>query len=165
MAGLRALLPGLRLLASSPHMTSAREEIMYGAYLAAVAFASAGSGLHHKICHVLGGAFNLPHAPMHSIVLPYVTAFNLSSSPAAEAALTELFPMESPAVALDALRRELGSPKSLAEIGLKEQEISRAAALVFPDVPPSNPRPVSIDALTSIISDAWIGAPITKEPL
>jgi maleylacetate reductase len=165
MAGLRALLPGLRLLPSSPDMLSAREGIMYGAYLAAVAFASAGSGLHHKICHVLGGAFNLPHAAMHSIVLPYVTAFNLSSSPAAEAALTELFPTDSPAIALNVLRGEVGSAKSLAEIGLKEQDISRAAALIFPNVPPSNPRPVSIDALTLIIRDAWIGAPITEEPL
>ncbi len=58
-----------------------REQTLYGAYLSAVAFASAGSGLHHKICHVLGGMFDLPHAETHAIVLPYVLALNAPAVP------------------------------------------------------------------------------------
>ena len=58
-----------------------REQTLYGAYLAAVAFASAGSGLHHKICHVLGGMFDLPHAETHAVVLPHVLALNAPAVP------------------------------------------------------------------------------------
>jgi hypothetical protein len=71
--GLRALNDGLR--AGIP------ARIQYGCYLAAVAFASAGSGLHHRICHVLGGRFGLPHAATHAIVLPYVVAYNAVAAP------------------------------------------------------------------------------------
>ena len=51
-------------------------ELLCGAWLAASAFAAAGSGLHHKLCHVLGGTFDLPHARTHAVVLPHVLAFN-----------------------------------------------------------------------------------------
>ncbi|NKX52432.1 maleylacetate reductase, partial [Arthrobacter deserti] len=46
---------------------------------------SAGPGIHHKLCHVLGGTFNLPHAQAHAAVLPYVLAFNTPAAPAAAA--------------------------------------------------------------------------------
>ena len=62
LEGARALADGLPVVVGHPRDTAGRDQALYGAYLAAVAFASAGSGLHHKICHVLGGAFNLPHA-------------------------------------------------------------------------------------------------------
>jgi maleylacetate reductase len=163
MAGLRVLLPGLRELSTSPDLLAPREQVMYGAYLAAVAFASAGSGLHHKICHVLGGAFNLPHAAMHSIVLPYVTAFNLPAAPDARRSLEELFPRESPASGLNRLRHELGSPSCLADIGLQGNDIDKPVELILPNVPPSNPRRVDAFALTSIIRNAWAGSPIAEE--
>lgn len=78
LEGIRALRDGLR----RPDLDG-REQTVYGAHLAAVAFASAGSGLHHKICHVLGGMFNLPHAQTHATVLPYVMALNAPGSPPA----------------------------------------------------------------------------------
>lgn len=164
LAGLRALLPGLRAMVGSPDDLAAREQIMYGAYLTAVAFASAGSGLHHKICHVLGGAYDLPHAAMHSIVLPYVTAFNAPAAREVVADLAELFPGRSAAAGLNSLRAELGGPTSLGEIGLREEDIPRAVALILPSVPPSNPRVVDPSSLTAIIRDAWAGAPIPEEP-
>ena len=68
-------------MADDPTGVEGREQTLYGAYLAAVAFASAGSGMHHKICHVLGGMFNLPHAQTHAVVLPYVLAFNAPTRP------------------------------------------------------------------------------------
>ena len=82
MEGLRALRAGLPR--GDSRRPTARADL-YGSYLAAVAFASAGSGLHHKICHVLGGAFGLPHAATHAIVLPYVLAFNAPAAPDAAA--------------------------------------------------------------------------------
>ena len=61
--------------------TGARGDLLYGAYLAGTAFAVTGSGLHHKICHVLGGRYDLPHAQTHAIMLPYVLAFNAPGAP------------------------------------------------------------------------------------
>ena len=81
--GIRALSQGLPLIKSDPTGLGGRELAQYGAYLSAVAFASAGSGIHHKICHVLGGTWNLPHAQTHATILPYVLAFNASAAPQA----------------------------------------------------------------------------------
>ncbi|GAA1288278.1 maleylacetate reductase [Planotetraspora silvatica] len=158
--GLRALFPGLRGLIADPGDLDAREQTLYGAYLAAVAFASAGSGLHHKICHTLGGAYNLPHAETHAIVLPYVTAFNAPFAPDAAERIQELLGVPNAAAGLDALRAELGAPASLAAIGLKESDIRRAAELALPAVPPSNPRPVTVSDLEGIMRAAWVGEQI-----
>src|SRR5699024_1106879 len=70
--GIRALHRGLPQLVADPQHLAGREHALYGAYLSAVAFASAGSGLHHKLCHVLGRTANLPHAQTHPTVLPSV---------------------------------------------------------------------------------------------
>jgi alcohol dehydrogenase class IV len=158
--GLRALFPGLRGLIADPGDLDAREQALYGAYLAAVAFASAGSGLHHKICHTLGGAYNLPHAETHAIVLPYVTAFNAPFAPDAAERVQELLGVRNAAAGLNALRAELGAPASLAAIGLKESDIRRAAELALPAVPPSNPRPVTVSDLEGIMRAAWVGEQI-----
>jgi maleylacetate reductase len=159
--GIRALVPGLRGLVADADDLDARERTLYGAYLAAVAFASAGSGLHHKICHTLGGAFGLPHAEMHSVVLPYVSAFNAPAAPDADARLRSLLDVDDAAAGLNALRLELGAPASLAAIGLQESDVAEAAALTLPSVPPSNPRPVTAADLEAIIHAAWAGDPIS----
>ena len=91
---------GLSAVVDEPTGLDGREQTLYGAYLSAVAFASAGSGLHHKICHVLGGMFDLPHAPTHAVVLPHVLAFNAPNAPAAERRIAAAFDAPS---ALDGL--------------------------------------------------------------
>ena len=84
--GIRALGAGPARGGRRPAGLDGREQTLYGAYLSAVAFASAGSGLHHKICHVLGGRYDLPHAQTHAVVLPYVLAFNAPAAPGRGAA-------------------------------------------------------------------------------
>jgi maleylacetate reductase len=79
---------GLPAISSNPNDLTGREQALYGAYLAAVAFASAGSGMHHKICHVLGGRWNLSHAQTHAVVLPHVVAFNAPAAKSAAARIT-----------------------------------------------------------------------------
>jgi alcohol dehydrogenase class IV len=160
---LRALLPGLEALVRDPDDLEARERMLYGAYLAAVAFASAGSGLHHKICHVLGGAFDLPHAPMHAVVLPYVTAFNAPAAPDAAERVSAVLAGRPAGPGLRALDVALGAPPSLDAIGLREQDLPRAVELILPAVPPSNPRAVDAAALSGILRAAWAGDPITEE--
>jgi maleylacetate reductase len=158
--GLRALAAGLRGVRAQADDLRAREETLYGAYLAAVAFASSGSGLHHKICHTLGGAYGLPHAQMHAVVLPYVVAFNEGAAPAAAGRVTAVLGGDNAAVALARFAATLGAPKSLREIGFGEKDISEAASLILPAAPPTNPRPVSKAGLETILRAAWAGASV-----
>ena len=154
---IRALADALPEVADRPESLAGREHALYGAYLAAVAFASAGSGLHHKICHVLGGRFDLPHAQTHTIVLPHVLAFN---APYAQAAATRTAAALGAADAVDGLRTLLKSveaPTALRDVGLSEGVLDEAVDLVLPVVPASNPHPVSRAELGQLLRNAWSG--------
>ncbi|MBL5974365.1 MAG: maleylacetate reductase [Candidatus Leucobacter sulfamidivorax] len=158
--GMNALIPGLRGLAADPADLEARERVLFGAYLAAVAFGSAGSAMHHKICHALGGAFDLPHAELHSIVLPYVAAFNMPAAPEAAARVSAALGGGDAASGLWRLREDLGAPRSLAEIGMREGDIALGAELAFDAIPLSNPRRVQPEELEALIRAAWAGEPV-----
>lgn len=160
--GVRALVPGLRALHAEPDDLEGRETALYGAYLAAVAFASAGSGMHHKICHVLGGAYNLSHAEMHATVLPYVAAYNAPEAPEAMERIARIFDVETTRAphALADFRDELGITGGLAALGLHEPDIPEAARLATESIPPSNPRHASVEDIENIIRAAWAGGPI-----
>jgi maleylacetate reductase len=156
MEGLRALRSGLPGVVSGE--SDATEQALYGCYLAAVAFASAGSGLHHKICHVLGGAFDLPHAATHAIVLPHVLAFNAPYAAAAvERIATALGDIDA-SDGLERLRANLHAPAALREVGLREDDLPAAAKLILPEVPPTNPRPVDGASLTALLHATWSGS-------
>jgi alcohol dehydrogenase class IV len=166
--GIRSLRAGLPLIMADPMDLEGREHALYAAYLSAAAFASAGSGLHHKICHVLGGRYNLPHAQTHATVLPYVLAFNGPAAPEASrriaAALNSTAPHSTTTDAasaldgLDALRQELDAPRALADYGFTADQVDDAAEAILPAVPPSNPRPVSAADLRALLRAACSGA-------
>src|SRR3546814_12130033 len=63
----------------------ARGDALYGAWLCGSVLGNVGMALHHKLCHTLGGSFNLPHAEVHTVVLPQAIAFNASAAPEAMA--------------------------------------------------------------------------------
>lgn len=158
LEGIRALAAGLPAVAADPGGVPGREEALYAAYMSAVAFASAGSGLHHKICHVLGGKYNLPHAQTHATVLPYVLAYNGPEAGEAEARMAGAFGTKNALAGLQALRAKLNAPRALRDYGLAESDIPAAAAAILPSVPPSNPRPVSATDLERLLRAAWAGA-------
>lgn len=155
--GARALHEGLPLVAQDPSAVPGIELALYGAYLAAAAFASAGSGLHHKICHVLGGKYDLPHAQTHATVLPYVLAFNAPNARRAEARLASAFGAPTALQGLQELRRALNAPRALRDHGLEEGDISGAVEDVLAVVPASNPTPVNTENLTALLRAAWAG--------
>ncbi len=155
--GIRALRAGLPAVAADPAGLDGREQALYAAYLSAVAFASAGSGLHHKICHVLGGAYNLPHAQTHAVVLPYVLAFNGAAMPEAERRIADALGAGRANDGLEELRRELSAPRALRDYGFTESDIPAAADATLPAVPP-NPRPVTAGDLRRLLRAAWAGA-------
>ncbi|MEV7981281.1 maleylacetate reductase [Streptomyces sp. NPDC086519] len=156
--GARALRTGLPLVAAEPDALEGREKALYGAYLSAAAFASAGSGLHHKICHVLGGMFNLPHAQTHAVVLPHVLAFNAPGVPDAERRLAASLDAPTATEGLARLYDELKAPRSLRELGMPADGIIEAAQAVLAAAPAGNPRPVTLDAITGLVRLAWEGA-------
>lgn len=155
--GIRALASGLARLAGSPSDLPGREETLYASYLSAVAFASAGSALHHKICHVLGGKYNLPHAQTHATVLPYVLAFNSPAAPAAAERIAAAFGTADPLSGLQALRASVGAPRALADYGFSLDDVPAAAAAILPAVPESNPRQVSVSDLETLLRAACSG--------
>lgn len=155
--GIRALSEGLPRVANSPRGLAGRELVLYAAYVSAVAFASAGSGLHHKICHYLGGAFNLPHAQTHSVVLPYVLAINAPVAPEAERRIATAFGAGDALSGLAALREELDAPRALRDYGLKRDQLHDAAIALVEVVPDSNPRPLSAADLEALLEAAWAG--------
>ena len=156
--GIRSLAAGLPQIVDDPEGLPGREETLYGAYLSAVAFASAGSGLHHKICHVLGGRYDLPHAPTHAVVLPYVLALNGPAAPGAASRIARAFGSGTALDGLQALRRCLDAPRALRDYGFDEAEIPAAVEAILPVVPDTNPAAVTADVLRRLLHDAWEGA-------
>jgi maleylacetate reductase len=156
--GIRALDAGLPLVVADPEGLPGREQSLYGAYLSAVAFASAGSGLHHKICHVLGGRYDLPHAPVHAVVLPYVLALNAPAAPAAERRIAAAFGSATALGGMQALRQRINAPMALRDYGFEESQIPDAVEAILLVMPESNPANVTPDELTRLLRSAWEGA-------
>jgi maleylacetate reductase len=156
--GVRAIVAALPLLAERPGDLPARTEALYGAWLCGMCLGSTTMSLHHKVCHVLGGTYELPHAETHTVVLPYVLAFNAGAAPQAVGALRAVLDGADPAPALQSLAGRLGAPRSLAELGLRQEDIEPAADLVAAG-PYANPRPASFDDVRSLLQAAYRGAP------
>ena len=156
--GIRSLAASLPRVVTDPFDLNGREQALYASYLSAVAFASAGSALHHKICHVRGGAYNLLHAQTHATVLPYVLAFNGPAAPEAEQRIAAAFGANRAIDGLQDLRRELAAPHALRDYGFTEDAIPAAAEAILPAVPPSNPRPVTAADLRRLLRAAWSGS-------
>lgn len=156
--GTRALAAGMPRVVDYPLELSGIEQTLYGAYLAAVAFASAGSGLHHKICHVLGGRYGLPHAPTHAIVLPHVLALNAPAAPNAERRIARALNSASALGGLQALRERLDAPCALRDYGFTKDQIGDAVTAILPSVPESNPLPVTPENLYALLTSAYEGS-------
>ncbi|MBK7584525.1 MAG: homogentisate 1,2-dioxygenase [Myxococcales bacterium] len=150
----RLLASSLSRLTARPDDAEAREAALEGAYLAGLSLADAGAGLHHKLCHVLGGMFALPHAATHAVLLPHVVGFQRATEPQAMAALGRALLVVDPVEALARLARVTGVPRSLRELGMPEEGIARAVDAVV-----TAPSTGSLEraALTQMLTEAWSG--------
>ena len=159
LEGVRALNVALRGISADPDDLHAREQALYGCYLAALSFASAGSGMHHKIAHVLGGTFDLPHAQVHATLLPYVLAFNAPAVPGVGGRLARALGGDSadPVEALRALYGDIDAPKALADIGFSEDDIPEAVERSLAAIPASNPTAPTEDNLSALLRAALKG--------
>ncbi|OXI90156.1 maleylacetate reductase [Burkholderia sp. AU31652] len=154
--GIRALARGLPGVRRDPADLDARSDALYGAWLCGMVLGNVGMALHHKLCHTLGGSFNLPHAPTHTVVLPHALAYNAAHAPEAMQRIARAIGTNDAARGLYALALDNGAPVSLKAIGMQEADLDRAADLAAAN-PYWNPRPIERDGLRALLQDAFDG--------
>lgn len=137
---------------------AARTQAQYGAWLCAICLGSTKMALHHKICHVLGGTFNLPHADTHTAVLPHVLAYNAPVTPRATELLARAFPdSNGDAVqGLNTLLSKLDLTLDLARFGMQETDIDIGVQQTLSNAY-SNPRKIEEKALRELVRRCWAG--------
>lgn len=154
----RTFASALPRLVDTPRDPDARADALRAAWLCGMVLATTSMSLHHKLCHTLGGAFNLPHAETHSVVLPHALAYNAPAAHEAMVALRRAFGGEDPVMALVALARRIGAPTALRDIGMPADGIDLAADEALRN-PYWNPRAVERDGLRALIARAYAGDP------
>lgn len=155
---IRALARALPVIAADPLDRAARSDALYGAWLCGMCLGSVGMALHHKLCHVLGGSFDLPHAETHTVVLPHAFAYNAAAAPDAADRIARALGGKDAPLALFDLSRALGAPRSLKSLGMPEDGIEKAADIAVRN-PYWNPRPIERNAIRDLIARAWAGEP------
>lgn len=154
--GIRAIVAALPRIMNEPDNPTARADVLYGGWLCACCLGAVTMGLHHKLCHTLGGLFDLPHAQTHAVVLPYALAYNAPEIPQAMIHLRRAMKAEDPVLALLQLERECGIPLALRDIGMPHEGIPRAIEQAIAN-PYRNPRPIEAGALGELLQRAWAG--------
>jgi maleylacetate reductase len=154
--GARALHRGLPGAVADPGDLAARSDALLGAWLAGTALAAAGIGIHHQLCHLLGGAYRLPHAELHAVVLPHAVHFVAPAARPQLARLAGSLGVDDVAGGIWDLGRRLGTPASLAELGLAEAELDRAAEQAVARVV-QTPRRAGVSELRALLEAAWQG--------
>jgi maleylacetate reductase len=156
--GIRASAASLPPLQTDPRDLGARSDALYGAWLCGTVLGAITMGLHHKLCHTLGGSFNLPHAEVHTVVLPHALAYNASAVPEALARVARALGVGDAPRGLHELARRLDAPTSLAALGMPADGLDRAAELAVQNQY-ANPRPLERVALRALLQRAFDGAP------
>jgi alcohol dehydrogenase class IV len=156
--GIRSLAHALPAIKERPDDREARSKALYGAWLCGVCLGTVGMALHHKLCHALGGAFDLPHAQTHTIVLPHVLAYNAPAVPDAITQISRAIHAPDAAHGFYDLARRLGVQSSLRDIGMPEAGIEDAADLAV-TCSYWNPRRLERNAIRDLIARAWSGEP------
>jgi maleylacetate reductase len=154
--GIRAFAGALPVVVKEPGNLDARSEALYAAWLAGSALANVAMGIHHKLCHVLGGSFNLPHAEVHTVILPHAAAYNRTAAPAAMRTIATGLGADDAAKGLWDLAKGIGAPTSLQEIGMPAEGLDHAARLAT-ESPYYNPRPVEYAGVRQLLEDAYRG--------
>ncbi|MEK1899097.1 MAG: maleylacetate reductase [Rhizobium sp.] len=156
LEGINAIVRALPGISQNPGDRMSRSDALYGAWLCGICLGSVGMALHHKLCHTLGGMFNLPHAAMHTVVLPHAIAYNASAAPAAMDMLGGKLGAADPAQALFDLSRRLGATMSLQELGMPQGSVGAAVEQAMSNAY-WNPRTLEKEGLTNLLERAFRG--------
>jgi maleylacetate reductase len=154
--GIRALARGIPASVREPGNLQARSDALYGAYLAGAALAVVGMALHHRICHVLGGTFGLPHAETNAVILPHAVGFNQPAAPEAMARAARALGVEDAPDGLFDFALKVSAPTSLRSLGIRHEDLAEAARLIA-DGAHWNPRPVNAAQIAELLEEAFQG--------
>ena len=154
--GIRAIASGLPSVCDGSAGDDARGEALYGAFMCGLALSTATMGIHHKLCHVVGGTFQLPHAETHTIILPHATHYNRDAAPEAMQAISWALGAETAAGGIFDLAKTVGAPTALKDLGLDEKNLDRAADIAT-RAPYYNPQPVDRDGVRALLDAAYHG--------
>jgi len=154
--GIAALGRALPQIVSDPANRDARSDALFGAWASGSCLGAVGMSLHHKLCHVLGGTFGLPHAETHTVILPHAAAYNASAAPAALDRVARALGAHEAAGALFDLAAMNGAPTSLRQIGMSESDLDKAADAALQSAY-WNPRPIERNPIRALLEDAYHG--------
>jgi len=160
LEGIKGLAEALPAIVQDPNDRSAREKAQHAAWLCGVCLGSSAMALHHKLCHTLGGSFNLPHAETHTIILPHAVAYNAPAIADTMEKLASVLPgSEGDAIrGLNVLLEKLEVSRALKDFGMKEEDIDKATEIAM-SLQYANPRPMEQDGIRELIRRAWAGEP------
>lgn len=154
--GIRTLAASLPVVVKEPGNLEAKSDALYGAWLAGTCLGQVGMALHHKLCHTLGGSFNLPHAETHTVVLPHALQYNRDCAAEAMQRISRALGGGDPASGLYDLARAIGAPVALKDIGMAREGLERAAWLATQN-PYYNPRAIEREGILALLTAAWNG--------
>lgn len=152
---MRAFREGLPRVVAAPEDRDARQQVLYGAWLCSTALGYVSMALHHKLCHVLGGSFGLPHAETHAVMLPHTAGFNAVAARDALGPVAEIFG-GSVGGGLWDFAKANDAPLRLADLGLTETDLERVAEIATQQ-PYANPRSFDREDLKTLLGAAWRG--------
>ncbi len=153
---LRAISAALPRITRDETDSEARAEALYGAWLAGSCLGAVSMSFHHKLCHTLGGMYDLPHAETHTVILPHAIAFIAPAEPDAMRRIAAALGRADAARGIFDLVSELGGPRSLQELGMREEQLDRAADEAVKN-PYWTPVPLERDAIRSLLGRAFRG--------
>lgn len=156
LSGIELMIRALPIAFERPENLAARSDALYAAWACGTCLGTVSMGLHHKICHVLGGQFNLPHDLTHSVVLPYVLDFNRDAAAVQLAPIAQRLGSDDLAGLIWDLARSLGLPASLADIGMPVEGLEPVIAELLAR-PYANPRPLDHENLSALLRAAFAG--------
>ncbi|MFM0341490.1 maleylacetate reductase [Paraburkholderia fungorum] len=156
IAAIGRALPLLTRDAEAAQVQHARADALYGAWLCGSVLGAVAMSLHHKLCHTLGGSFNLPHAETHTIVLPHALAYNASAAPRAMKHIARALNGTSAPQAIFDLAKTNGARLALKDIGMKASDLDKACEIALQNQYP-NPRPLEKAAIRQLLQDAYEG--------
>lgn len=154
--GIAAIARSLPKIQKSPLDKQARSDALFGAWACGTCLGAVGMALHHKLCHTLGGSFNMPHSETHTVILPHAVAYNERGAKDAIATVAKALGVQNAAQGLYDLSKNLGAPSSLKELGFKEEDIPKAVEIALQS-PYQNPVPLDKEEILRLLKNAWAG--------
>ncbi|BGP06687.1 Maleylacetate reductase [Rhodotorula toruloides] len=154
--GIKAIARSLPLIKAGPQSKDGRADALFGAWACGTCLGAVGMSLHHKLCHTLGGSFNMPHAETHTVILPHAVAYNAPFAADAVSSVAKALGVANASQGLYDLAKENGAPYSLKALGFKEEDLERAAELAA-SAPYPNPAPLKKEKLLALLRNAYEG--------